>query len=103
DVCSSDLRKEETTYFDRKWNKATTKTKDTTRVFDVPRDVHDIISGYYLLRTIDFHNKKEGDLIQVPVFLSDEIFNLKVRYAGRDVVKTRFGRIRSEERRVGKE
>lgn len=92
-IRENNYRKEETTYFDRKRNKATTKTKDTTRVFDVPRDVHDIISGYYLLRTIDFHNKKEGDLIQVPVFLSDEIFNLKVRYAGQDVVKTRFGRI----------
>lgn len=93
-IRENNYRKEETTYFDRKHNKVTTKTKDTTRTFNVPSNVRDIISGYYYLRTVDFHNRTEGEIIEVPVFLGDETFKMRVKFAGRDVVKTKYGRIK---------
>ncbi len=93
-IRENNYRKEETTYFDKRNNKAKTQTKDTTRVFSVPYNVHDIISGYYYLRTIDFNQRNEGDIIEVPVFLSDEVIKMRVKYAGKDVVKTKFGRIK---------
>ncbi len=93
-IRENSYRKEETTYFDRAANKVTTQTKDTTRIFSVPDNIHDIISGYYYLRTIDYSNRTVGEIIEVPIFLSDEVIKMRVRYAGRDVVKTRFGRIR---------
>lgn len=93
-IRENNYRKEETTYFDRKAHKATSKTKDTTRVYSVPYNVHDIISGYYYLRTVDFNYRTEGDIIEVPVFLSDETIRMKVKYAGREVVKTKYGRIK---------
>jgi hypothetical protein len=93
-IRENNYRKEETTYFDRRNNKATTKTKDTTRTYNVPSNVHDIISGYYFLRTVDFQNRSDGDIIELPVFLSDEVVKLRVKYAGRDIVKTKYGRIK---------
>lgn len=93
-IRENNYRKEETTYFDRRTNKAKTQTRDTTRIFNVPSNVHDIISGYYYLRTVNFNDRKEGDIIEVPVFLSDETIRMRVKYAGRDVVKTKYGRIK---------
>ena len=93
-IRENNYRKEETTFFDKKNNKATVKTKDTTRVFNVPYNVHDIISGYYFLRTVDFHRKNEGDIVEIPIFLTDEVTKMRVKYAGKEVIKTKFGRIR---------
>lgn len=93
-IRENSYRKEETTYFDRRLNKVTTKTKDTTMVFDVPYNIHDIISGYYFIRTLNFDGKKEGDTMDIPIFLSDEVFRMKVKYAGRETIKTKYGRIK---------
>jgi len=93
-IRENNYRKEETTFFDKRNNKATVKTKDTTRVFNVPYNVHDIISGYYFLRTIDFHGKNEGDIVEVPIFLTDEVTKMRVKYAGKEVLKTKYGRIK---------
>jgi len=93
-IRENNYRKEETTFFNHASNTVRTETKDTTRTFKVPDNVHDIVSSYYYLRTLDFSDMSVGDIIEIPIFFSDEVVRMRIRYAGRDVVKTKFGRIK---------
>lgn len=61
--------------------------------FGVPSNVQDMISAFYYLRTLDYDHAKVGDVFTVNVFLDDELYPAKIRYKGKQVVKTRKGKI----------
>ena len=86
-------RKEENVTFDHETNTVKADERTEHDVFKVPDNVHDLISGYYFLRTIDFNKLTSGQVIEVPAFYDDTIYNMKVRYRGKDVVKTKLGKI----------
>ena len=73
----------------------TVKAEERTErdVFNVPDNVHDFVSGYYFLRTIDFNRLTNGQIIEVPAFYDDTVYNMKVRYRGKQVLKTKQGRV----------
>jgi Protein of unknown function (DUF3108) len=54
---------------------------------------HDILSAFYSFRSMNYSGLKEGDLIIFQTFFGDEIFALKIRYRGKDIVKTGLGKI----------
>ena len=87
------FRKEENITFNHATN--TVKAEESTErdVFKVPDNVHDFISGYYFLRTIDFNKLNTGQILEVPAFYDDTVYNMKVRYRGKDVIKTKQGKI----------
>jgi len=88
-------RLDETVFFDQINNKAvvTSKKREQNQVrFDVPREVQDIVGSYYYLRTINFKNVSVGSIIEIPVFFDNENYRLKVKFAGKEMVKTKFGR-----------
>lgn len=87
-------RKEETITFDHSRDKAVSTVKDETKTYDVPNNIHDIISGYYFLRTINFDKVSEGEIIEVPTFFGGDVYKLRVRYVGKDIIKTKFGKTR---------
>lgn len=62
--------------------------------FGVPSNVQDMISAFYYLRTLNYENAKEGDVFTVNVFLDDQLYPAKIRYKGKEVVKTREGKIK---------
>ncbi len=70
------------------------KDRQEKKSYKVPDNVHDVISGYYFLRTMNFDRFTEGQLIEVPTFFSGEVYPMRVRYRGREVIKTKFGKIR---------
>lgn len=86
-------RKEENITFNHATNTVKADERTEHDVFKVPDNVHDLISGYYFLRTIDFNRISSGQVIEVPAFYDDTVYNMKVRYRGKDVVKTKFGSI----------
>ncbi len=86
-------RKEENITFNHETNTVKAEERTEKDVFKVPDNVHDLISGYYFLRTIDFSNISSGQIIEVPAFYDDTVYNMKVRYRGKDVVKTKHGKI----------
>lgn len=88
-----DYRKEESVTFDHTANTAKAVEKTERDLFKVPDNVHDVISGYYFLRTIDFNKLAIGQTVEVPAFFDEVVYNMKVRYQGKDVLKTRFGKI----------
>lgn len=64
----------------------------TNGVFKVTKCIQDVISSVYYARNIDFSKYKKGDKIPFDMFLDDEIYNLYLRYEGKEQVKTKYGR-----------
>jgi hypothetical protein len=87
-------RKEETVVFNHDKDQAVSSVKDETKSYNVPNNIHDIISGYFFLRTLNFDKIQEGEIIEVPTFFGGEVYKLRVRYVGKDVIKTKFGKTR---------
>lgn len=68
-------------------------TQDEKR-FDVPDGVQDMISAFYFARTLNFDTAHFGDVYEIPAFVDNEIFYLKLKFAGRETVKLRKGKFR---------
>lgn len=88
------FRKQETITFNHGSDVVYSDDRKEQKSFKVPDNVHDVVSGYYFLRTMDFDRISEGQLIEVPTFFSGEVYPMRVRYRGKDVIKTKFGKIR---------
>ena len=91
-------RKEETVIYnhakdERNAARATVTDENGQKNYDIPNNAQDVISGYYFLRTIDFNKYSSGDVINIPAFFDREIYSMKIRYRGRETVKTKFGTI----------
>ncbi len=89
-------RLDETVVFDHANKKAfvTSKKREQDHVkFDIPAEVQDIVGSYYYLRTINFKNVAVGEVVEIPVFFDNEVYRLKVKFAGKETVKTKFGRL----------
>jgi Protein of unknown function (DUF3108) len=56
-----------------------------------PENVQDLVSSFYYARTIDYSNAKEGDLYSFDAYLDDEIIPMKLKFVGREKVKTKVG------------
>ena len=87
-------RKQETVMFNHGSNVVYAEEKKERKSYKVPDNIHDVISGYYFLRTMDFDRISEGQTVEVPTFFSGEVYPMRVKYRGKDVVKTKFGRIK---------
>ena len=66
--------------------------KKTEKTFSVTENVQDIISTFYFLRNHPNIDKlKVGESIVVDMFFDDEIFKFKLKFIGRENLKTKFG------------
>jgi hypothetical protein len=63
------------------------------KTYIVPDNVQDVVSGYYFLRTIDFSKMDVGSSVPVTFFFEGVIYNMRLKYRGKEVVKTKFGKI----------
>jgi hypothetical protein len=63
-------------------------------VYKVPNCVQDVLSEVYMARNIDFNKYKAGDLIPFDLFLDNKVYNMYIRYMGKEVVKSRYGKFR---------
>lgn len=69
------------------------KTEDN-QVYSIPDEVHDMISAFYAARNIDFSNAKKGDVFTVMSFVDKELWPLKMKYLGKDEIKTDIGKFK---------
>ncbi len=61
----------------------------------VDKNILDILSGFYELRkNFITPDLKVGDLIIIRTYFTDEIWDLKVRYMGKETVRTPYGKVR---------
>ena len=84
--------------FDHKTRKdSAILTSDLTGVHITPQGIHDILSCFYWYRNRIFpgiDKIKEGEMITVMTWFTDELYPIKMRYIGVEEIKTRAGRIR---------
>lgn len=79
-----------TTLLDKKTKKPREKV-----ITSVPRNVQDMVSGYYYLRTLDFSKIKEGEIISIDAFFDVEQYDFKIRYLGKETLRTKIGKFRT--------
>lgn len=71
----------------------TANTAITTQgVYKIPHCIQDVIGAVYYARNIDFNKYKPGDKIPFFMFLDNEVYNMYIRYEGKETVKTRYGK-----------
>ena len=83
--------------FDREKNKVHVehedfKTKRYNKSFDVPDCTQDVLSAIYYARNIDYSKYKPNDTIPVTIFLDNKIYDVYVRYLGKERIKTKAGK-----------
>ena len=69
-----------------------TKQKDTSVSFF---NVQDMLSSFYYLRNKDVTKMKKGDEIAIDMFMDSQIYPFKLRFLGRETLKTKFGKVKT--------
>jgi len=64
------------------------------KTFNVPANVHDMLSAFYYARCMDFSNAKVGDIFSVNSFVDNELFLLKIKFMGKETIETDLGKIK---------
>ncbi len=67
----------------------------TQGVYKVPGCIQDVVSSMYYARNISFENYKVGDRIPFNMFLDNEVYNMYLRYQGKETIKTRYGKFKA--------
>jgi hypothetical protein len=62
-------------------------------VHRVPAKIFDLTSTFYYIRRIDFSKVKENDVLSVNMYFSDEVSVFRFIYAGKETIRTKFGKI----------
>ncbi len=77
------------------FNQSTGTAVTTNGVFKTPNCIQDVISSIYYARNIKFDKYKANDKIPFDMFLDDQVYHLYLRYIGKEIVKTRYGKFRA--------
>ena len=64
-------------------------------MYKVPECVQDVLSAIFYARNINFDQYKKDDKIQFSMFLDNEIYEMYIRYLGKETVKTRYGKFKA--------
>ena len=64
-------------------------------VIPIPSCVQDVLSSVYYARNIDYNKYKPNDKIPFSMFIDDEVFQLSIRYLGKETVKTKYGKFKA--------
>jgi len=77
------------------FNKNTNTPITNDGVYKVPECVQDVLSAIYFARNIDFDKYKKDDKINFSMFLDNEVYDMYIRYLGKETVKTRYGKFKA--------
>ncbi len=58
-------------------------------------NMQDIVSGYYYMRTFNFDKMKADEIFSLTGFFDDTTYNIKVKFLGREKLKTKIGEFES--------
>lgn len=101
-IKENNYRKNEVTSFDHRnlvaelmvLDKKTGKFRDP-KTISIRQPARDLVSGYSYLRTIDYNRRAVGDTIALYGLFEDEAYDFKVLYTGKEVLKTKLGKVRA--------
>ncbi|MDC8002570.1 DUF3108 domain-containing protein [Aureisphaera galaxeae] len=70
------------------------RKKDTKDWVTFPADAQDMVSAFYYLRNrLDASSLKEGETIDINMFFDKENYKFRLKFLGREVIRTRFGKV----------
>ena len=79
-------------HFNREKNELTSQKSG---VHKVPAGIHDILSAFYFARANHFNSDlKEGEVIKIQTYFSDELFLLQFRFMGYETINSKIGNIK---------
>lgn len=61
----------------------------------IPDCVQDVLSAIYYSRNINFDKYQPGDRIPFNMYIDNKVYNLYIRYLGRESIKTRYGKFKA--------
>lgn len=61
---------------------------------DIWQNTQDMLSGFYLARTMDLSSAKISQVFSVPTIVDGEMYNLQIKFLGRETISSEWGRIR---------
>ncbi|WP_037318697.1 DUF3108 domain-containing protein [Salegentibacter sp. Hel_I_6] len=82
--------------FDHRENKAYVldKKHNENHTYDTKPNVHDMLSAFYYIRNnIKNDQLQPGDEMRLNLFLDDENLDFKLKFLGKEVIKTKFGKV----------
>jgi len=82
--------------FDHKEKKAhvLNNKNNEKKSYSVPHNVHDMLSSFYYIRNqIKTEELRPGDKMRLNMFIDDENLDFKLVFLGRDIIKTKFGKV----------
>lgn len=77
------------------FNKVANSAITTKGVFKVPACIQDVLSSIYYARNINYANYKVEDKIPFSMFLDNQIYNLYIKYLGKEEIKTKYGKFKA--------
>ncbi len=77
------------------FNKTANTAVTNDGVFKVPPCVQDVVSSVFYARNIDFNRLQVNDKIAFSMFLDNEVYNMYIRYLGKETIKTKYGKFRA--------
>lgn len=60
--------------------------------YEIPLYVNDIMSAFYFARTFDYSSMKVNDIINLQNFYKDKVYNLDVRFLGKETIEVPAGK-----------
>lgn len=81
-------------YFDQKNKTANDVLFNKDSIFQLENRMHDLFSAFYYARSLNAKGLKVGDQIPINIFLDHEPFEFRLKYMGKETIKTKFGKIR---------
>lgn len=84
-----------TKYENVTFNQKTNTAVSSEGTYNVPHCIQDVLSAVFYARNINFDKYKENDLIPFDMFLDNQVYNLHIRYLGKEKIKTKYGKFRS--------
>lgn len=90
-------KKDKEVIFDYETNEAIVKNykHNTIERYPISSNIQDMLSTLYFLRNQQINDLNIGDEIELQMFLDQEIINFKLRFLGKEILKTKFGKVNS--------
>jgi len=64
-------------------------------IFPLDPNAFDMLSAFYHFRNLDFTDLKIGEIIKINLFYDDRMNLIELQYVGKEIIRTKFGKIRT--------
>lgn len=59
------------------------------------KNVQDMLSAFYYLRTKDLSDLKKDEAFQIDIFMDSQVYPFKLKFLGEETLKTKFGKVKT--------